>query len=98
MRLIDADKLGFLLNQLIEANEKIKTDEANLLIFAYKLVREWVNNMKPVDAVPVVRCKDCKWAEDTGPTGLYCNHPDGRNTIYALPEEFCDCGERKEPE
>ena len=98
MRLIDADKLGFLLNQLIEANEKIKTDEASLLIFAYKLVREWVNNMKPVDAVPVVRCKDCKWAEDTGPTGLYCNHPDGRNTIYALPEEFCDCGERKEPE
>ena len=98
MRLIDADKLGFLLNQLIEANEKIKTDEANLLIFAYKLGREWVNNMKPVDAVPVVRCKDCKWAEDTGPTGLYCNHPDGRNTIYALPEEFCDCGERKEPE
>lgn len=98
MRLIDADKLGFLLNQLIEANEKIKTDEANLLIFAYKLVREWVNNMKPVDAVPVVRCKDCKWAEDTGPTGLYCNHPDGRNTIHALPEEFCDCGERKEPE
>ena len=98
MRLIDADKLGFLLNQLIEANEKIKTDEANLLIFAYKLVREWVNNMKPVDAVPVVRCKDCKWAEDTGPTGLYCNHPDGRNTIYCLPDEFCDCGERKEPE
>lgn len=48
------------------------------------------------DVVKVVRCKNCKHSEDQGISGLYCNHPDNRNPIYCLPDEFCNCGEPKD--
>ena len=91
MRLIDADNLKDRFAAAI-------VPDVYKPSYSIAEIIEEIDHEPTVDAVPVVRCKDCKWAEDTGPTGLYCNHPDGRNTIYALPEEFCDCGERKEPE
>ena len=48
------------------------------------------------DVVPVVRCKDCKWCEDMFMSGLYCKHPDGRNTIHCRPNDYCNDGEKKE--
>ena len=47
------------------------------------------------DIVPVVRCKDCKYCIDEGMSGLYCEHPDGRNTIHCRPDDYCNDGERK---
>ena len=48
---------------------------------------------KSVDAVPVIRCKDCRYWNDDG----YCNkwdngpgHPDMREN------DFCSFGERRE--
>jgi len=44
----------------------------------------------PVDAVEVVRCKDCHWYDK--PT---CNHPtDGMNTT--AEDDFCSYGERRD--
>ena len=48
------------------------------------------------DVVEVVRCKDCFHCEDQGMSGLYCNHPDERNPFGCLPDDFCNCGERRE--
>lgn len=42
----------------------------------------------------IVQCKDCKWADDLGISGLYCLHPDHRNPIYCCPNDFCDCGKK----
>ncbi len=47
------------------------------------------------DVVEVVRCKDCKFCEDLGMSGMYCKHPDNRNPIGCNPDDYCDCGERK---
>lgn len=46
-----------------------------------------------VNAVPVVRCRECRhWRpdEDEG----HCDNPDGLDN-YALPTDFCSYGERK---
>lgn len=47
-----------------------------------------------VDAVEVVRCKECKhwhYSEE----GSYCENPDGLDN-YAEDDDFCSCGERKD--
>lgn len=60
MRLIDADK--FVL-ALMDASLS-SVDEDTIL--------DLVDSVNTVDAVPVVRCKDCKYSyEDLG--GLYCS-------------------------
>ena len=47
-----------------------------------------------VEAVPVVRCRECKWWQEDDDVG-YCDNPDGLDN-YAKPEDFCSYGERKE--
>lgn len=48
------------------------------------------------DAVPVVRCKDCKWFTMDNTGGAYCNHPTcGLFNGYET-DAFCSYGERKE--
>ena len=48
------------------------------------------------DMVEVVRCQECRWCEDTRPSVLYCNHPDNRNPLGCLPDDYCNDGEREE--
>ena len=47
-----------------------------------------------VDAVPVVRCRECKWWQEDDDI-WHCDNPDGLDN-YAKPEDFCSYGERKE--
>ena len=47
-----------------------------------------------VDAVPVVRCRECKWWQEDDDIG-HCDNPDGLDN-YAKPEDFCSYGEPKE--
>lgn len=48
------------------------------------------------DAVPVVRCKDCKWFTMDNTGGAYCNHPTCGLFNGYEPDAFCSYGERKE--
>ena len=58
MRLIDADAFdSMLLNGEIEANNKRQYTIRNTI----NMVRGNLATVKTVDAVPVVRCKDCKY-------------------------------------
>lgn len=88
MRLIDADK--FVL-ALMDASLS-SVDEDTIL--------DLVDSVPTVDAVPVVRCKDCKWFADNN---------DGDwfgcwlfQTIQIIPEDtpkpddFCSYGERRD--
>lgn len=52
MRLIDADALPRLM-QIFEANGKRREQEV--------VLAKIIDNAPTIDAVPVVRCKDCKW-------------------------------------
>ena len=85
-RLIDADKLiDFIdVGHLRHSGELCysETEVANLLLHA-----------PTVDAVKVVRCRDCKYHEDTPVTGFeHC-------CLYGLTmryNDFCSYGERKD--
>ena len=90
MRLIDVDSL------------------ADALFYKHKIYPQWVadtiGGMPVVDAVPVVRCKDCKyctiaadkkWRQDFGKSIYECDH---KGLCYVEPDWFCADGERNEME
>ena len=96
MRLIDADI----------ADVVIIYDKSNELIPASE-VREYIKRQKAfldkfptIDAVPVVRCRECKhhyWKQEPchGKSIHYCNLPHMRG-VEVFKEFFCYYGERKE--
>lgn len=76
MRLIDADKL------------ERKEFYGNEYCFDYVDAKD-IDNAPTVDAVPVVRCKDCKYY-DIGGSCIICGFQSRK------PDDFCSYGERKE--
>ncbi len=56
-------------------------------------VMQRIDNAPTVDAVEVVRCKDCKYLNSDA-NGLWCFR-DYENNL--TPEDFCSNGERKVP-
>lgn len=55
----------------------------------HQALKEALGRVESVDAVPVVRCKDCKWC-NMGE----CEHKLG--LISANDENYCSLGERKD--
>ena len=86
MRLIHADKLQ---EFPIRANRCDKEHANTHFINGIESVMEYVELLPTVDAVPVVRCKECKWAggDFVCYRGVMVQHK---------PEDFCSYGERKE--
>ena len=88
--------------RLIDANA-LRDDTFILDAWDAKIVRAWLDDQPTVDAVEVVRCKDCRKCEKainvhTGRVfkcNLY-NPNDGRR--YKNPNDFCSYGERREGE
>nr|DAS80794.1 MAG TPA: hypothetical protein [Caudoviricetes sp.] len=99
MRLIDADALKKI---MVETLENIMcfpqmSGEERHIICAFDTVGQMIDDATTIDAVPVVRCKDCKHIEMTGraPFMIFvCNHGKGlRDSIEA--SDFCPYGERR---
>ena len=89
MRLIDAD----------EALSEVKPYEAsdeNWSVTggtAIRLIHSTIDNAPTVDAVPVVRCKDCEYSYESI-SGLVCSH--GVCVDCMVPPDFsCAEGNRK---
>lgn len=66
-----------------------------------------VKDMPVVDAVPVVRCKDCKYADTERRNAtekryynsiLFCRNPNFCNdeSLAMWPNDFCSYGDRKD--
>ena len=87
MRLIDADRLS----EVIYDNVSALYEDA---VCAKEDCLTEVYAAPTVDAVPVVRCRECKWWQEDNDIG-HCDNPDGLDN-YAKPEDFCSYGERKE--
>ena len=86
-RLIDANKLiDFIdVGHLRHPGELCysEVDVANILLHA-----------PTVDAVPVVRCRECKHYD---PENHHCDHYMGTSApLRRKPDDFCSYGERKE--
>lgn len=86
MRMIDADKLQ---QFPIRANRCDKEHANTHFINGIESVMEYAELLPTVDAVPVVRCNECKWAggDFVCYRGVMVQHK---------PEDFCSYGERKE--
>lgn len=88
MRLIDLDS-EYIQETLYRRSFKTRQD-----------IEEWLNNAPIIDAVPVVRCRECKHLNVVNRKELYAHCPK-TNTVF-LPfeldtrEHFCSLGERKE--
>lgn len=88
--------------RLIDANaliEDVKAAEANAgmgSIVGSTIIR-YVKRCDTVDAVEVVRCKDCKHYEDHRRKVYENCVRDGRQRPM-LPNDFCSYGERKDNE
>ena len=88
MRLIDLDS-EYIQETIYRRGFKTRQD-----------IEEWLNSAPIIDAVPVVRCKDCKHLNVVNRKELYAHCPK-TNTVF-LPfeldtrEHFCSLGEQKE--
>ena len=114
MRLIDVDTLPKLLDAEYKQTMKlIREGEKHLdtLAEGFTEASHIAKYIAPtVDAVPVVRCKDCEHAERyeraDGTAGYYCGHPQNTFTygerwdrVFKPAKEaddFCSLGERKD--
>ena len=96
MRLIDADVLQNILLTIATALEH----EYGSLGGAVSGCMKHIDNAPTIDAVPVVRCWECKHLNVVNRKELYAHCPK-TNTVF-LPfeldtrEHFCSLGERKE--
>lgn len=92
-RLIDADAL----------KKAIMAEPWKEQINAVRLTVDYINiiidEQPTVDAVPVVRCEDCKHAYLTYDGEVkYCEIFDKEEAVYLPPSFFCAYGERRNNE
>lgn len=100
MRLIDADAVLERVKPYSESDvEWVCTGET-----VKRLIRDAIDNAPTIDAVEVVRCKDCKHHREINerereylrPDVLICTNAefidDGWNPVW--PDDFCSYGER----
>lgn len=73
--------------QAVDYYSGMKTGFASAAIVA--------NSAPTIDAVPVVRCKDCRWKEEEQPGMVYCPATVGG---WVDEDWFCKGGERSEDE
>ena len=91
MRLIDADVLQNILLPITTALEH----EYGSLGGAVSGCMKHIDNAPTVDAVPVVRCRECKHRKYDDIFGtLWCNRDSCTKRVKQ--DDFCSYGERKE--
>lgn len=59
---------------------------------------KWMKKLaeEAVDAVPVVRCKDCQWVDRPGCCPLHLSNLTEGGEALPKKDDFCSYGERKE--
>jgi hypothetical protein len=90
MRLIDADKLMKRFRIVAQSGGPVMCHVSDICATIEDEAAE-----ESVDAVEVVRCKDCKrYEENTEARTRFCRRELGY--MYATPDGFCSYGERKD--
>ena len=98
MRMIDADALKALYKEYLnEPHAQVMTAAGQGMQIAIKSCIEFLESATTIEAVPVVRCKDCKWyAPNNDDSWIGCaldtRHPEDEPKA----DDFCSYGERKD--
>ena len=87
MRMIDADLLmKTVFNDVVLVDGEVKG--------VGLILAETVDKAPTIDAVSVVRCRECKHCD---PENYHCDHPMGTAApLRRKPDDFCSYGELKE--
>lgn len=94
MKLCDLDEIKIQVKRQYEDCHGYSGNKKTIYREAILAVRSILHSSKAIDAVPVVRCLECKWWKEDDDIG-HCDNPDGLDN-YAKPDDFCSYGERKE--
>lgn len=74
--------------------ETISKEMEDKVVDIVDMFAEMFQKIPAIDAVPVVRCRECKHLEkekrQNGETDLFC----GLTDLYANPDGYCECGAR----
>ena len=91
-RLIDADAL---MNVIRQHEYRLATKQGSIDYGMFTLgIQQAVDEQQIIDAVPVVRCRECKHCD---PENHHCDHHMGTAAPFKRkPDDFCSYGERKE--
>lgn len=91
MRLIDANELQALFNDVSTSllSEAELQKDAEHMVRASLMVTEMIQDAQTVDAVPVVRCRNCNYRQD----GLYCRLR--KVPVIVTNADFCSYGKRR---
>ena len=92
MRLIDAD----LVLEHIKPYELSDEDWSVTGGTAIRLIHNAIDNAPTVDAVPVVRCRECKHRGTDDCIFHIKGEPADEELLLKLDNDFCSYGERKE--
>ena len=90
--------------RLVDANDAEKFAREHILDAKERfLILDFLRECSTVDAVEVVRCKDCKYYCQDKINGAICRHPEldydiecYDHWINTNPDDFCSYGERKD--
>ena len=92
MRPIDADKLKRKAQKL--STEAWKINRVAKVTQILNQFIDWIEGMPTIDAIEVVRCKDCIHYESDGGAMMICNITD----MVCDNDDYCSYGERREGE
>ena len=102
MRMIDADQMAVDESEAYMSAQVQITDDLKWLVnfAAHSKIQRIIADTPTIDAVPVVRCRECKhhyWEQEPchGKSVHYCKLPHMRG-VEVFKEFFCYYGERKE--
>ena len=88
------------MNKLIYADElKLAIrDDMSINGANFAIMKQHINEARTIDAVEVVRCKDCKYFNQKTPVGGFCKCGEvcGGNGFMRVNDDFCSYGEIKE--
>ena len=94
MRLIDADALIEKFNEKANMAECLIDARTAERFATFCALSDAVEQMPTVDAVQVIRCKDCTFGHYIDHGHMHCIHPCGLTTN--MTDDFCSYAERKE--
>lgn len=94
-RLIDADALILEIATAGQDNKGGRYVVGDIWELNFQEIREVINNASTVDAVEVVRCKDCVHYFDDGCGNTNYDSP-AKRLLAVRPDWFCADGERRE--
>ena len=100
MRLCDLDEIKIQVKRQYEDCHGYSGNKKAIYREAILAVRSILHSAKAIDAVPVVRCRECKyhyWEQEPchGKSVHYCKLPHMRG-VEVFKEFFCYYGKRKE--